>query len=122
MRKSGTGSGGGLGSRNVKSGPARMGQPAREMRPRGVSQIGSNLGNKSMDSGGKILKGAVEPVRGQSLRSVPLGNETAKSTARTVMARGTQGQHGPPEGRSPQAGRDILGAFGPDSAGVRGRR
>jgi hypothetical protein len=119
---------GGIGSRVVKQQSVRTGQPAKEMRPKGVSQIGQSLGNHSMDSGGKRLTRSVEPVRGASMRSVPLGNETAKSAGsgpgagRTVMGSGSQGQHGGVAGSVKPAGRDILSEFGPDSAGVRGRR
>ena len=55
--------GGGIGSRVVTKQPVRMGQPARGVNPKGVSQIGSSIGNHSMDSGGKPLTRSVEPVR-----------------------------------------------------------
>ncbi len=113
--------GGGPGSRVVTQQPVRTGQPAREINPRGVSQIGSQMGNKATNSG-KILKGAVEPVRGQRMPSVPLGNETALSKTRAVYGTGTQGQHGPVAGKVAPQGRDILSAFGPDSASVKERK
>ena len=107
--------GGGMGSRVARPGPVRMGQPAREQRPRGVSQIGSSMGSHSTDSG-KVLRGAVEPVRGARMPSVPLGNEVAKNvggggpgTGRAVMTSGTQGQHGPVAGKpAPASGRPVV--------------
>ena len=110
-------SGGGITGKNVVRGPGRMGQPAREMRPKGVSQIGQQMGNHATGSG-KNLTRSVEAVRGQSVRSVTLGNETSKSagqgpgSGRTVMATGSQGQHGAVAGSPPQQGRDILGPRG----------
>jgi len=89
-----------------------MGQPAREQRPRGVSQIGQNMGNKSMNSG-KVLRGAVEPVRGASLPSVKLGNEVAKNVGvggpgagRTVHPSG--GQHSLAEPKALPTGRPVV--------------
>lgn len=121
MRSSGTGSGGGIGSRNVTKQSPRNGAPAREMRPKGVSQIGSSMGNHATDSG-RILRGAVEPVRGARVGGVPLGNEVAMNVGkggpgagRAVFANGSQGRHGRPKGSPPPAGRDILSAFGPES-------
>lgn len=110
-------SGGGIAGKNVVRGPSRTGQPAREMRPKGVSQIGQHMGNHATGSG-KNLNRSVEPVRGQSLRSVPLGNETSKSagqgpgSGRIVMTAGSQGQHGAVAGNPPQQARDILGPKG----------
>jgi hypothetical protein len=83
MAKSGNGNrkGGCIGSKvNVEKG-VRVGTRAREMNPRGVSQIGSSLGNHPTDGGGKALR-SVEPVRRQLAPAgqpggVPLGNEVA---------------------------------------------
>jgi hypothetical protein len=128
-RSSRSGTGGGIGSRIVTKQPVRTGQPAREMRHKGVSQIGSSLGDHATDAGGKALTRSVEPVRGQRMASVALGNEVAKNVGgggpgagRTVMKSGTQAQHGPAAGTPKPAGRDILGAFGNESPGVRDRR
>lgn len=105
MRQSGKGSGGGIGmNKNVRPG-ANQGNRARAIHEKGVSQIGSNLGNHVMGKGGR-LHGAVEPVRGQRLPSggpggVMLGNENARSAGagpgagRTIHNSGGQGQHGP---------------------------
>ena len=58
--------GGGPASREVVRKGAKVGAPAREMSPKGVSQIGSSMGNRATNSG-RILPGAVEPVRGKAL-------------------------------------------------------
>jgi hypothetical protein len=96
---------GGLGSRVVTKQSVRNGMPARNQSPRGVSQIGSSMGNHATEGGGKTLKGGVEQVqRGviPGVGSVKLGNEVAKNvggggpgTGRVVMGCGTQGMHGP---------------------------
>lgn len=93
--------GGGMGSRKVTQRPVKTGSPAQGIRERGVSQIGSSLGNKSTNSG-KMLRKAVEPVRGGPTPAggnVPLGNEVSATTAcgpggsRVVMKSGGQGCH-----------------------------
>ena len=112
----------------IKQVGMRNGQPARGINPRGVSQIGSSMGNHSMDSGGKKLDKSVEPVRSAAMPGVKLGNEVSASTvcgpggSRSVSRSGSQGQQGPVAGKVAPQGRDILNDFGPDSAGVRGRR
>lgn len=68
--------GGGASSRVVREVGVRNGQRANEMRPRGVSQIGSSMGNHRTDASGKASR-AVEAVKGRPLPaglSVPLGN------------------------------------------------
>ena len=133
MRRSGKGSGGGLGmNKNVRPG-VRTGERAREMREKGVSQIGSSQANRAMNSAKKL--NPVEPVRGQlkpagAPGGVPLGNEVAKNvgkggcgTGRVLYGQsGTQAMHGPANPGRPTPTRDILNSFGPDSAGVRARR
>jgi hypothetical protein len=70
-------SGGGITGKNViRQGVRtrqgiRTGQPARAMSPKGVSQIGSSMGNHSMEGGGKILRKAVEPTRGGASQRSP---------------------------------------------------
>jgi hypothetical protein len=96
------GSGGGLGSKNVNRVGVRTGATREGIRERGVSQIGSSLGNHSTAStaSGKILRKAVEPVRGGPMPAggnVPLGNQVSAETncgpggSRTVMPSGGQG-------------------------------
>jgi hypothetical protein len=116
--------GGGINSRVVKSVSVRNGSAARVQNPRGVSQIGSNIGNHATGDG-KILRKAVEPVRGSSMPGVKLGNQVAAETvcgvggSRSVMRSGSQGQQGPAAGKVAPQGRDILSGFGPDVPGRR---
>jgi hypothetical protein len=93
--------GGGHGSRVVTQKPVRYGQPREGIRERGVSQIGSSMGNHATASG-KMLRKAVEPVRGGPMPAggnVPLGNQVSAETnfgpggSRTVMPSGGQGTH-----------------------------
>jgi hypothetical protein len=115
--------GGGIASRQRVEKPVRMGANAREMRPQGVSQIGSSMGNRVTNSG-RILPGAVEPVRGKALPaglSVPLGNQVATNVGRggpgagrvLYGKSGTQSQHGPvnPGLPRPGAGGEIFPGF-----------
>ena len=76
--------GGGIASRQRVEKPVKVGAAARVMRPQGVSQIGSSIGNRVTNSG-RTLSGAVEPVRGKALPaglSVPLGNQVALNVGR----------------------------------------
>ncbi len=125
--------GGGIGSKAMNAPTTYFtGQPSTRINPKGVSQIGQQMGNHSMESGGKPLTRSVEPVRAGAvgaMGSVRLGNECAldvgkggPGAGRTVMRAGGQGQHGPVAGSPAPTGRDILNDFGPDSAGVRGRK
>jgi hypothetical protein len=108
----GGGPGGGIGSRAVSKPTTYFtGQPSTRINERGVSQIGQNMGNHSMDSGGKPLTKAVEPVRTGAVGgpgSVPLGNECARDVGsggpgagRTVLPSGGQSMHGPANPGSP---------------------
>jgi hypothetical protein len=95
--------GGGLGSKVNREVGVRTGRGAQEMRPRGASQIGSSIGNKSTESG--VVKGIPsERIQGARLPpglSVKLGNEKALDvgkggvgTGREVMRSGSQCQYG----------------------------
>ena len=96
-RQSGTGSGGGLGSRNVVRPGVVVGARGREVGPRGVSQIGSAMGNHATETARK-LSGAVEAVHrapqpANGPGGVPLGNAVALNvgkggcgTGRTLYA------------------------------------
>lgn len=130
MKSSNRKVGGGIRSNVNREVGVRNGAPRREMSPRGVSQIGSSLGNHATERPGE-LKRAVEPVvTGKRGISVALGNEVAKNVGaggpgagRTQYGKsGTQSVHGAPAGQPKPQGRDILNDFGPDSANVRGRR
>lgn len=118
MRKSGVGSGGGVGNNKVTRVAPKAGKPAREVRPKGVAQIGTSRGNHAMRSG-KVLHGDVEPVRGQRLpAAVRHGNDPALTgtvgvgAGRTIHVSGGQGQHGPVAGTAKPQGREILGPKG----------
>ena len=69
-------------SRNLVEKGVRVGDRAKVVNPRAASQIGSSLGNKATDSGGKTVGSAAEtfyqgrkPTGGPG--GVPLGNECA---------------------------------------------
>jgi hypothetical protein len=102
--------GGGIGSAVNREVGARTGRGAQEMRPRGVSQIGSSIGNKATESG-KVKGIPSERIQGARLPaglSVPLGNETALRA-----------------GSGPGAGREVMRSgsncvTGPVNPGVRG--
>ena len=126
-------SGGGITGKNVTQKPVRTGDRARAMSPKGVSQVGQSQGNHVTDR--RQVVNPIEPVRGQLKPAggpggIQLGNEVARNvgkggcgTGRVLYGQsGSQGQHGGVAGALKPAGRDILGSFGPDSAGVRGRR
>ena len=123
--------GGGIASRQRVEKPVKVGAAARVMRPQGVSQIGSSIGNRVTNSG-RTLSGAVEPVRGKALPaglSVPLGNQVALNVGkggpgagRVLYGKsGSQSQHGPANPGLPRPGStgDILREFGPDVPGRR---
>jgi hypothetical protein len=111
MKKSGTGSGGGLGSRNVKEVPMRTGKPAYGVGPGWASQLGSNIGNHATESGRNL------PYRGEKMHDgltpaggrVKLGNEVSAATkcgvggSRTLYGQsGSQRTYGPTAPGNPQ--------------------
>ena len=119
-RQSGTGSGGGLGSRNVVRPGVVVGARGREVGPRGVSQIGSAMGNHATETARK-LSGAVEAVHrapqpANGPGGVPLGNAVALNvgkggcgTGRTLYGQsGTNRTYGSPTGSPRPPGRDTL--------------
>ena len=123
--------GGGIRSREFVRKPVKVGTQAREMRPEGVAQIGSSMGNCATNQG-RTLPGAVEPVQGKALPaglSVPLGNQVALNVGkggpgagRVLYGKsGSQSQHGPANPGLPRPGStgDILREFGPDVPGRR---
>jgi hypothetical protein len=124
MAKQTSKAGGGINSKNVRSVPVRVGERGCEIRPQGVSQIGSSMGDHGTD-GPKLLRKSVEPVHGAyrpagSPGGVPLGNEVALNvgkggvgTGRTVMRSGSQGQHGSanPGSPAPGANKPIFPGF-----------
>jgi hypothetical protein len=104
MRKSGKGSGGGLGmNQNVRPG-YKTGVGARGVNVKWPAQVGASRGNRVQGAeggSGKVLKGVrADPYAGPSFRPAPMGNAVAAATvcrpggSRTVMRSGAQGQHG----------------------------
>jgi hypothetical protein len=126
--------GGGAGSRVVTERGVRVGDRAKVVNPRAVSQIGQTLGNKAATGGGKTVKpaetfyGGRQPAGGPG--GVPLGNAVALNVGGGgpgkgrdfVSKSGSNCVSGPVAGSPRPAGRDILNDYGPDSANVRGRR
>ena len=99
MRRSGKGSGGGAGSKNVTHPSYKHGKAASERRPAGVSQFGQAMGNHATGSN-RPISGAVEDIRGaRKPISGDLGNAIAERTvcgpggSRAVSKTGTQGTH-----------------------------
>jgi len=110
---------GGSGSRVVKSGKGHT--PGRATNTpyhhATVSRIGQSMGNHATERGGKTLPNKVPVVTSHPFQTGP--NTSSKAT---VHGCGTQSQYGSAAGTPAPQGRDILSSFGPDSAGVRGRR
>jgi hypothetical protein len=78
MKKSGTGSGGGIGSKNVVHKPVITGKPASGVRPGWASQIGSAIGDHITDHGGRNLSYRGEEMklpRGPAGGNAALGNQ-----------------------------------------------
>jgi hypothetical protein len=125
MSKSGNIKGGGPGSRVVKEVGVRNGQPRHVVNSRGVSQIGSSLGNHITNQRGNASKAVESVITSKVGISVPLGNEIAAQGLgvgggrRLYGQSGSQTQYGPAAGSPRPAGRDILNDFGVDSANVR---
>jgi hypothetical protein len=131
MKKSGTGSGGGIGSKNVVHKPVITGKPASGVRPGWASQIGSAIGDHITDHGGRNLSYRGEEMklpRGPAGGNAALGNQLVNNvgkgvpgTGREVFKAGSQGTSSPT--RSPNfSGRDTLAEFGPDTSNARNRR
>jgi hypothetical protein len=120
MRRSGVGSGGGIGNRKVVHSRAPKAEPRpRAINPSAVHQIGNLQGDHVTNKGSTGYRGE-ELVRGQGY-SPPVGpTDNVKAVGvgggRTVYGCGTQDQHGQPAQGNPEpAGRDILSQFGPES-------
>ena len=123
MRRSGIGSGGGIGMNKNVQPPVRTGSGSRSTRPAGTAQIGTAIGDHttnrpgSTEYRGEKLHGPAE----RNFQPVKFGNEIALNvgkggcgTGRTVYKTGTQQQSGSGGPPKPE-GRDMLSAFGPES-------
>jgi hypothetical protein len=124
MRRSGTGSGGGIGMNKNVEPSVRTGSGSKSTRPAGVSQIGYMVGDKATHERGST------GYRGEKLHSpernfnpTKFGNEVALNVkgggpgaGRTLYGQsGSQGQHGSvAPGNPPAKSTDILRQFGPD--------
>jgi hypothetical protein len=102
--------GGGIGSKATHAPTTYFtGRPSTRINPKGVSQVGQSLGNRSMGNAKRL--NAVESVRAGTvggLGSVPLGNSVATNVGkggpgagRQVMPSGQQCCHGPANPGSP---------------------
>jgi hypothetical protein len=121
MRRSGVGSGGGIGSRPVTHRSAPKVEPRpKAVNPGYVGQLGNKQGNHTTDkrstgyTGEKMSlgRGYATPVGiSDPVKAVGVGG------GRTVMRSGQQSQYGSPApGSAPAKGRDILSEFGPESS------
>jgi hypothetical protein len=117
-------SGGGITmNKNVRGKVYGGSRTTQVVNPRGLSQLGAAQGGKLTREGSFTGVNSSIPVfAGNKPAGTQLGNAKATDigkggpgTGRSVMARGSQGVHGPVRGPAPIQGRDILGAFGPES-------
>jgi hypothetical protein len=115
--------GGGYGSRPHVEKSVKTGTGSRSARPAGVAQIGTSWGNHQTTHGGSSTDYRGERLHNdRNFQPVKFGNEVALNvgkggcgTGRTIHSTGSQSTHGSANPGSPRpAGRDILGAFGPD--------
>jgi hypothetical protein len=119
MRRSGVGSGGGIGSRPVthRSSPKVEPRP-QAINPGGVAQLGNRVGDHTTNKGSSGYRGE-KMSRGQGY-ATPVGiSDPVKAVGvgggRIVMKTGSQDMHGSANpGNPPAKGRDILSEFGPD--------
>jgi hypothetical protein len=99
----------GINSNKVVRRPQPKVEPrAKAVSPGGVSQLGSAIGAKR----------AQEPIyEGRGFNSAKAGQPnnmvSGPGGGRTVMASGSQCQHGPSEGTAPAPSKDTLSEFGP---------
>jgi hypothetical protein len=120
MRRTGKGSGGGIGMNKNVQPNVRTGAGSRSARPAGVAQIGQSQGSHVTANKDTTYRG--EPLHNQrNFQPVKFGNEVALNvgpggcgTGRTIYKTGTQTQHGGVAGTTKPTGRDILSDFGPD--------
>ena len=122
MRRSGTGSGGGHGSKNIMHSRAPKTEPRpRAINPSAVNQLGNLLGDHITNKSSTGYRGE-NLVRGKGY-SGPIGpTDNVKAVGvgggRTTYHFGTQDQHGAPApGNPPAKNTDILSQFGPDYKG-----
>jgi hypothetical protein len=104
MRRSGKGSGGGLGMNKNASPNYKVGAGSRAVNIDWVGQQGTSLGNKVMGRGEPLKGIRAQPFGGPSFHGAGQGNAIAAATkagpggSRAVYRTGVQGQHGPVAG------------------------
>jgi hypothetical protein len=115
--------GGPMMNKNVRT-PIKGGSPnQRNVTPGAASSVGQILGNHVSDAAGsRTTQRPNAPLYTEVRAPVRHGNDLATNvgrggpgTGRTIYPSGSQGQHGPVAGSPKPGGRDILGAFGPES-------
>ena len=121
MRRSGIGSGGGIGNRKVVHSRAPKAEPRpRSINPSAVAQLGALVGDHTTHNPRSTGYKGEDLVRGKGY-SGPVGpTDNVKAVGvgggRTTYSCGTQDQHGAPTpGNAPAKNVDILSQFGPDS-------
>ena len=117
MRRSGVGSGGGHGSKNIVHKPVKTGAGSKSTSPGAVGQIGQSQGSHVTNKGDTGYRGEIFH-KPPNFQPVPFGNETALNVkgggpgkGRTLYGQsGSQGCHGQPAQGSPRpnALRDAL--------------
>jgi hypothetical protein len=121
MRRSGVGSGGGHGSKNVTRPSVRTGSGSKSTSPGAVGQIGQSQGSHVTNKDETGYRGEIFH-KPPNFQPVKFGNEVALNvgkggcgTGRTIYSTGSQDQHGQPaSGNPPAKNTDILSQFGPD--------
>jgi hypothetical protein len=111
-------------SKNVVRPNVRTGTGSRSARPAGVAQLGQSQGDHITNKSDTGYRGE-RLHNDRTFQKAKFGNELALNvgkggcgTGRTVHERGSQATHGATNPGSPRpAGREILGAFGPESKG-----
>jgi hypothetical protein len=118
-------SGGGITSNKLVSVGVKGGSRTTQVvSPRGLSQLGAAQGGKLTREGSFTGVNSSLPVfAGNKPAATALGNALTNNvgkggpgTGRTTLVRGTQGVHGPVAGPNPIQGREILGAYGPETS------
>ena len=123
MRRSGVGSGGGIGSRPVTHVSAPKVEPrAHAKNPGGVAQYGSAIGNKATSVRGETSYRG-DPVNiGRGYEPPGMISDPVKAVGvgggRTVYHCGSQDTHGQTNPGNPRSvpSRHILSSYGPDKS------
>ena len=119
MRRSGTGSGGGIGMNKNVQPPIRTGSGSRGTHPGGVAQLGQHVGDKATHGNSRGTGYRGEPLHNnRNFQPVEFGNSKALDvgkggcgTGRTLYGQaGSQGTHGAtnPGNPPPNRQRDAL--------------